>query len=514
MKSHKKLKNFFFGLSLGFSLVEIIVAAGMASGLSLALLNLTKNMNKSSKTAFLDTEITFIKTDINTILSGGINCKQTLTGTTIPTTSTQKIPIAIIKKQTAQTTWIDAYKTGADGTNESSVTGSTYLNGQMAIGASLRFDNTTLNRPSDYYIELVFYKQKAGGKFFTAVTGDQTYFGANNVIRKIYVNITPDSSAPTKVGNCLAYADLSWAAAAVKAACQGTGAHYVEPTPTAGSDSNVIGGCFLYPSPAGCNANEALKEVKLHDGKIVATCIPNPAHTPNCTTGRLVSDANGNLICDTTKINIDQNNECLVADQFAKKIDINGKLVCGNSLTGLNTNCGAAQYVRNIVNGVTTCGNLPVGPCDPNSYLKSVDSSGKITCALLPANTQTCDGIGAIKSATSCASYNELVNNSTLAITTVPNIVTSVDQLSTRLSLAIKVSASPTANAIAPYKYIDNSGSYDQAGNYRDSWGVETTSCANSLSYVQGITWTWSGSDGGRHWWYLNSVNCKTFDHP
>jgi hypothetical protein len=66
-----KIKNF------GFSLVEIMIVAGLLAGLSLVVMNLTKQTTKSSVKYQFDTEINLITNEINGILSDPVKCLAT-----------------------------------------------------------------------------------------------------------------------------------------------------------------------------------------------------------------------------------------------------------------------------------------------------------------------------------------------------------------------------------------------------------------------------------------------------
>ena len=66
----------------GFSLVEIMMVVGLLGGLSLLLMNMSKQMNKSSSKYQFDSEILLITNEINGILSNPHRCLTTFTNAT------------------------------------------------------------------------------------------------------------------------------------------------------------------------------------------------------------------------------------------------------------------------------------------------------------------------------------------------------------------------------------------------------------------------------------------------
>lgn len=68
----------------GFSLVEIMIVAAMLGGLSLVVMNLTKQSTKSSVKFQFDTEINLITNEINAILSDPTKCSATFASTAAP----------------------------------------------------------------------------------------------------------------------------------------------------------------------------------------------------------------------------------------------------------------------------------------------------------------------------------------------------------------------------------------------------------------------------------------------
>lgn len=81
----KSLKN------AGFTLVEILVAAGLLGGLSLVLINLNKQTSQSTSKFQFDTEIQLITNEINGSLSDPNKCLTTFTNATQASTSNPPI---------------------------------------------------------------------------------------------------------------------------------------------------------------------------------------------------------------------------------------------------------------------------------------------------------------------------------------------------------------------------------------------------------------------------------------
>lgn len=79
----KRLKELFFRNESGFSLAEVMVAAGMLGGLSLAIMQITKNANKVSKSVGQSVEIMETSTQMAQAMRIEAACTQTLAGATV-----------------------------------------------------------------------------------------------------------------------------------------------------------------------------------------------------------------------------------------------------------------------------------------------------------------------------------------------------------------------------------------------------------------------------------------------
>ncbi|MDD4973675.1 MAG: tail fiber domain-containing protein [Bacteriovorax sp.] len=69
----------------GFSLVELMIVVGMLGGLSLVVMNITKQSNKSSTKFQFDSDVTLTTNEINGILSDPAKCLTALGSTATPT---------------------------------------------------------------------------------------------------------------------------------------------------------------------------------------------------------------------------------------------------------------------------------------------------------------------------------------------------------------------------------------------------------------------------------------------
>ena len=107
MLMKKGLKN------KGFSIVGVIVAAGMMGGLALFLANLTKNQQVAQKKAETGVELTGLHQKILSVLYDGEACTKTLgTGTHIPISgTTQTLPVTQLKNKAGTV----VVQTGASG---------------------------------------------------------------------------------------------------------------------------------------------------------------------------------------------------------------------------------------------------------------------------------------------------------------------------------------------------------------------------------------------------------------
>ncbi len=72
-------ENVFFGAS-GFTIVEALVAAGLLSGLSLAVINLTDNLSKASRKSSQDMKVNSLKMEAYSVFSNPASCEATLAG--------------------------------------------------------------------------------------------------------------------------------------------------------------------------------------------------------------------------------------------------------------------------------------------------------------------------------------------------------------------------------------------------------------------------------------------------
>lgn len=68
----------------GFSLAELLIVVGLLGGLSLVVMNITKQSNKSSSKLQFDTDVTLTTNEINGILSDPVKCLSTFASTATP----------------------------------------------------------------------------------------------------------------------------------------------------------------------------------------------------------------------------------------------------------------------------------------------------------------------------------------------------------------------------------------------------------------------------------------------
>jgi len=70
--------------SSGFSLAELMIVVALLGGLSLVVMNITKQSNKSSAKLQFDTDVTLTTNEINAILSDPVKCLTTFGSTAAP----------------------------------------------------------------------------------------------------------------------------------------------------------------------------------------------------------------------------------------------------------------------------------------------------------------------------------------------------------------------------------------------------------------------------------------------
>ena len=80
----------------GFSLSELMIVVALLGGLSLVVMNITKQINKSSVKLQFDTDVTLTTNEINAILSDPVKCFTTFGSTATPTNIVGKYYIKTI----------------------------------------------------------------------------------------------------------------------------------------------------------------------------------------------------------------------------------------------------------------------------------------------------------------------------------------------------------------------------------------------------------------------------------
>ncbi len=323
----------------GFTMVELLIVAGILAGLAVVALNLTKLTSKSSAKFQFDTDRQMITNEINGILSNPVTCKTVFHGLT-------------------STGLINAV---------TSINGKFPSDGSVFGNSKITINNYNLEAISSGVIKLViFYKNKSIIKETN---------GQDLISNFVNLNVALDSSNNIDTCNSTAsgMASSQWINS-------GLNIYY--------SAGNVGIGSVISPRVS----LEVSGGILPGPATIGQTCGTSPAGTLAVDTG-----TSAIIFCKSTgtwaSIDIPIVKTCL-ADQYVNQINADGSVNCapvapppapppGPPVPGtINVACGAGLALQTINNGARTC--VPVGvatqSCPAGEYVKGFNSSGNIIC--------------------------------------------------------------------------------------------------------------------------------------
>jgi type II secretory pathway pseudopilin PulG len=160
----------------GFTLLEIMIGAGLLAGLSLVVMNLTTQTTKSSAKYQFDTEVNLITNEINGMLADSAKCRTVLTNAVPPAVPTANI--------TSPTSIAGKYLTAAGGAPAAG-----YGNGGVKI---VSYSYSALPAPSnDGFLKITFENK-------TILKGSA---GGNNTLVK-NINLYVEQTAAGIITSC------------------------------------------------------------------------------------------------------------------------------------------------------------------------------------------------------------------------------------------------------------------------------------------------------------------------
>lgn len=218
----------------GMTLIEIMIAISILSVISVAVISLMKNIDKSSKSAQKAADIDGVMREIQTHMNNPENCSATVFGASGSTNTV----ITSLKEIDTRSTSNGALQAHPR-LKASTLSSPSYLSPGLIInGMMLKFvSNTTTG--ANYELHVTFVKSVKAANSPTSKAAD-TFYGANYVSRKI----------PLQLDNCtriIAIGNSQQAALGQCASATGTGSPV----------GSVVGIYSLPSAPDIANANAA-----------------------------------------------------------------------------------------------------------------------------------------------------------------------------------------------------------------------------------------------------------------
>jgi len=335
---------------LGFGLVEVLIAAGLAGGLALTIAKLSQNANRVTKTTESNNEINLMLNDVAYILSDKDNCNAS-----IPS-GTPANGAAISGIRRVGPPLITKY-----------VPGTVYGNGTFTISS---MQTETVGTDTNLV--------------FGITRNNDVVYGSKSITKRIPLKAVVDSG---NITSCFSDTD-SMISTAVQKACQGNTARY----------DAVSGECYhdVVGDPADiCGPNQAYKEISTSGGTLRIRC-QAALNALSCPAGKFINgiDASGSPICS------DLVTGCTAGSYL--KILTGGALACvvipsypintvlfsrpDGSFDCSTSTCGVNQYLQGInSNGTAVCKTIPNGQCGSGQYVKEVKGDGTLVCGAVPA---------------------------------------------------------------------------------------------------------------------------------
>ncbi len=344
---------------LGFSMVQVIIAAGLLSGLSLVMMNMQDTSNRSMKTLEARSEIMNFHSRLNAYLGDKETCETNFKNTLATTAGSAPAILVLVDSQG----------------NELAKDGEFYGNRAFQI------ENMKTEWKDSTHVNLVMVYKKG--------SGNSKIYGGKTTIKKISLAVTLDGagSASDNILTCWVEFD-TMINQAVTQSCQGDAASL--------DSSGALYVCNHNITPQDCPSGQLIKQTITAAGKIEYICA-NVIKTPqNCGTNMYVKSvsATGDVTCALLP------DSACPANQYAHQLD-DGTVTCraistcagvlkgaaDGSFSCISNFCTATanQYVAGFTSaGEPICNVMPSSSCGANEFIKTVNADGTIECAVLP----------------------------------------------------------------------------------------------------------------------------------
>lgn len=333
----------------GFSLAEIMVAAGLVAGLALTIMRISANQAKVQKKAEQDLQITSIVSSVQQALLNEDSCKNTLAaitianGTSIPSIKNRNGGILFQKNTSYQ------------GINVESISIK-----DVVIGA---------NKFGELNLSLQLQK-----------VSSQTY-GAGKLTRTIPLKVELDST--NKVKRCYSATENAIDTAKSES-CRSIGGIY----------NFVIDRCDMANFPAASSKNIGVSTAYLKDWSSSSELADLYVNTTGDTmTGALTVNATinasqaikaGTQLCVGTRCRDFSAKSC-TPGQLVKTVNADGSLVCQG------VSCPNTKYFEGLDSaGNPICRALPTKTCPTDYYVSEIKTDGSVTCSPVSKPAVSC----------------------------------------------------------------------------------------------------------------------------
>ena len=344
----------------GFSLAEVMVAAGLIGGLSLALLQMTKTQGEVQKRSEVSFEITSMSSAIAQNLLNSDACTATFVAGTVVADG---LIIPDIKNRRGDI----LYNTGTVyGNNQLQINQITLTNLVLGVGAGP-------NQYGEVNLDITFEKLSRLIK-------------GNKIITKSFpVKLEVDGAG----GLVKCYSATENAIATAKdQSCSSIGGVFNPATDNCNLSSHNVA------SPL--SNSDAVSTQSLND-YVIGVLDPKYVNTSgDIMTGKLQVNA---PIESDTEISLNGNCRTTFAQQscptgqVVRSVNTDGSVVCGN-VTCPDSN---TFYVGVNASGNPICKGFPTNTCSTNQYVAKVNADGSVECQNLPPGTNKDCTPGAIQ---------------------------------------------------------------------------------------------------------------------
>lgn len=385
MKFEKLFKN-----SNGFSLMEIMVAAGLLAVISVAVMQMNKTMSRGQATAEVKMEAIEIKRQVITTLSDKRACEHTLKGRNLGDT------IDVIKNSNN----VDLFKVGNKYGNRALELAEIRIEDDGDLGSGMR--------QGKLYVKFNSLKKAAYGgseKSFETLIQVKAA-GPTAIIDECFEDSTGVISTANET-TCLAIGGV-WDSAT--STC--TISHFVKKsgdtmtgaltTPQLNTDNATINGPATattvtttdkITAPQFCSGSncKAINELALANQSCPAGQVSHGVKadgTLDCKALQCPSsqyfaglDSSNNPICRPHPTNTCPTN------QYVTKVNSDGTVDCAALPTTASATCPSGQVLQSVSGGIPTCvdngdlGGLKGSTCPDGEMVKGFSSSGSLICA-------------------------------------------------------------------------------------------------------------------------------------